>query len=123
MVHQQIVGILMGTNGDPFIANLFLFCCERDFMSNIQNSKQYDLIEIFNDTSRDLDDIFTIDTPGFEKHIPDIHLTELQLKKQILQTNKLLFLIQKLLVMFILAIINYKRHDFGFPIVYFPSSR
>ena len=35
-------------------------------------SKQYDLIDMFNDTYRYLDDIFTIDNPEFEKLIPDI---------------------------------------------------
>ena len=46
-------------------------------MSNLHKSKQYDLIDMFNDTSRYLDDIFTIDNPEFEKHIPDIYPTEL----------------------------------------------
>ena len=32
-------------------------------------------------TSRHLDDIFTIDKPEFEKYIPDIYPTELQLNK------------------------------------------
>ena len=50
-------------------------------MSNLHKSKQYDLIGMFNDTSRYLDDIFTNNSPEFEKHIPDIHPTELQLKK------------------------------------------
>ena len=36
---------------------------------------------MFNDTSRYLDDIFTIDNPEFEKHIPDIYQAELQLNK------------------------------------------
>ena len=52
MVHQQIVGIPMGTNCAPLIADLFLFCYQRDFMSNLHKSKQYDLIDMFNDTSR-----------------------------------------------------------------------
>ena len=41
-------------------------------MSNIHKSKQYDLIDIFNDTSRYLDDIYTIDNPEFEKHIQGV---------------------------------------------------
>ena len=61
MVYQQIVGIPMGTNCAPLIADLFLYCYERDFMSDLHKSKRYDLIDIFNDTSRYLDDIFTID--------------------------------------------------------------
>ena len=47
-------------------------------MSNLHKSKQYDKL---NDTSRYLDDIFTIDKPEFEKHIPDIYPMELQLNK------------------------------------------
>ena len=50
-------------------------------MSNLHKSKQYDLTDIFSDTSRYLDDIFTIDNPEFEKHIPDIYPTKLQLNK------------------------------------------
>ena len=73
MVYQQIVGIPMGTNCAPLIADLFLYCYERDFMSELQKSKRFDLIDMFNDTSRYLDDIFTIDNPEFEKHIPDIY--------------------------------------------------
>ena len=52
MVYQQIVGILMGTNCAPLIADLFLYCYERDFMSDLHKSKRHDLIVMFNDTSR-----------------------------------------------------------------------
>ena len=81
MVYQQIVGIPIGTNCAPFVSDLFLFCYERDFMSNLHKSKRHDLIDMFNDTSRYLDDIVTIDNPEFEKNIPDIYPTELQLNK------------------------------------------
>ena len=81
IVYQQIVGIPMGTNCAPLIADLFLYCFERDFMSNLQKSKRFDLIDKFNDTSRYLDAIFTIDNPEFAEHIPDINPRELQLNK------------------------------------------
>ena len=64
-VYQQIVGIYMGTNCAPLIADLFLHCYERDFMSDFHKSRPFDLIDMFNDTSRYLDDIFTIDNPEF----------------------------------------------------------
>ena len=51
MVYQQIVGIPMGTNCALLIADLFLFCYESDFMSNLHKSKRHDLIDMFNDTS------------------------------------------------------------------------
>ena len=65
MLYQQIVGIPMGTNSAPLIADLFLYCNERDFISNLQKSKRFDLIDKINETYRNLDDIFTIDNPQF----------------------------------------------------------
>ena len=61
-------------------------------MSNLHKSKHYDLIDMFNDTSRYLDDIVTIDNPEFEKHIPDIYPTELQLNKAITSDKETSFL-------------------------------
>ena len=83
----------MSTNCAPLIADLFLFSYERDFMSNLHKSKRYDLIDMLNDTSRYLGDIFTIDNPEFEKHISDIYPMELQLNKAN-TSDKLLSLIK-----------------------------
>ena len=81
MVYQQIVRIPMGTNCAQLIADFFLFCYERDFMSNLQKSKRFDLIDKFNDNSCYHEDIFTIDNPAFAEHISDIYSRELQLNK------------------------------------------
>ena len=112
----------MGTNCAPLIADLFLFCYERDFMSNLQKSKRYDLIDMFNDTSRYLDDIFTIDNPEFEKHIPDIYPTELQLNKANTSDTETSFLDLNIKVIGsdVHTSVYDKRDDFGFPIVNFP---
>ena len=71
MVYQQIVDIPMGTNCAPLLADIFLYWYQRDFMSDLHKSKQRDLIDMFNVTSRYLDDIFTIDYSEFEKYIPE----------------------------------------------------
>ena len=71
----------MGTNCAPLIADLFIYRYEREFMSDLHKSKRHDLIDMFNDTSRYLNDICTIDNPEFEKCIPDINPAELQLNK------------------------------------------
>ena len=76
IVYLQIVGIPMGTNFAPLIADLFSFCYEMDLMSKLNKSKRYDLIDMIGDTSRYLDD-----NPEYEKHIPDIYPTEFQLNK------------------------------------------
>ena len=46
----------MGTNSAPLVADLFLFCYERDFMMSLSD----DVIDAFNTTSRYLDDILNI---------------------------------------------------------------
>ena len=54
-LYRQIVGILMGTNCAPLVADLFLYCYERDFMNSPNHDHQTDVIEAFNSTSRYLD--------------------------------------------------------------------
>ena len=53
----------MGTNCAPLVADLFLFCYEKDFMLSLSA----DNIEAFNSTSRYLDDLLNIDNPYFEQ--------------------------------------------------------
>ena len=49
----------MGTNCAPLVADLFLFCYERDIMMSLSDDKQAGVIDAFNTTSRYLDDIYT----------------------------------------------------------------
>ena len=49
---RQVVGIPMGTNCAPLVADLFLVCYERDFMMSLSNDKHADVIDAFNTTSR-----------------------------------------------------------------------
>ena len=50
----------MCTNCTPLVADLFLFCYERDFMMPFSDDEQADVIYAFNTTSRYLDNIFNI---------------------------------------------------------------
>ena len=116
MLYQQIVGISIGTNCAPLIADLFLYCYERDFMSNLKKFKRFDLIDKFNDTSRYLYDIFTIDNPEFAEHIPDIYI---HLNKANTSDKETSFLDLNIKV---IGSNNYtsvfdKRDDFWFPIL------
>ena len=45
--YRQIVGIPMGTNCAPLIADLFLFCYERDFMASLSYNKEAEIIQAF----------------------------------------------------------------------------
>ena len=56
----------MGNNCAPLIADLFLFCYERDSMSPSDNNQEA-VVVAFNSTSRYLDDLLNIDNPYFAK--------------------------------------------------------
>ena len=79
--YRQIVGIPMGTNCAPLVADLFLYCYERDFMDSLNHDNQADVIEAFNSTSRYLDDLLNIDNLYFEGMVNQIYPPELQLNK------------------------------------------
>ena len=63
-LYRQTIGIPMGTNCAPLVADLFLFCYERDFMKSLSRENQADIIEVFNSTSRYLDDLLNIKYRG-----------------------------------------------------------
>ena len=51
----------MGTNCAPLVADLFLFCYERDFMKSLSPENQSDIIEAFNSTFGYIDELVNID--------------------------------------------------------------
>ena len=71
----------MGTYCAPLVADLFLFCFERDFMLSLSDNNQTDIIEAFNPTSRYFDDLLNIDNPYFEQMVGQIYPIEHQLNK------------------------------------------
>ena len=81
-LYGQTIGIPMGTNCAPLVADLFLFCYERDFMKSLSRENQADIIEALNSTSRYLDDLLNIDNiyfdrtmlnAGCEKKLREVH--------------------------------------------------
>ena len=80
-LYRQVVGTPMGTDCAPLVADLFLFCYERDFMMSLSENKQADVIDAFNTTSRYLDDILNIINVYFDNMVSQIYPSELQLNK------------------------------------------
>ena len=121
-LYRQIVGIPMGTNCAPLIADLFLFCDERDFMLSLSDNNQTDIIEAFNSTSRYLDDLLNIDNPYFEQMVGQIYSTELQLNKANSSDTEAPFLDLNLSITNGIVSFNIydKRDDFNFETVNFP---
>ena len=80
-LYRHIIGIPIGTNCAPIVADLFLFCYERDFMLSLSDNNPADFIEGFNSTFRYLYGLLNIDTPYFEHMGSQIYPTEFQLNK------------------------------------------
>ena len=78
-LYRQVVGISMGTNCAPLVADLFLFCYERDLMMSLSDYKQADVIDAFYTTSRYLDDILNINNVYFDNMVSQIYPSEIQL--------------------------------------------
>ena len=121
-LYRQIVGIPMGINCALLVADLFLFCYERDFMLSLSDNNQTDIIEAFNSTSRYLDDLLKIDKPNFEQMVGQIYPTELQLNKANSSDTEAPFLDLNLSITngIVSSEIYDKRNVFNFEIVNFP---
>ena len=78
-LYRQDIGIPLGTNCAPLVANLFLFCYERDYMMSLSDDKQTDIIDTFNTTSRYFDDILNSNNVYYDNMVSQIYLSELQL--------------------------------------------
>ena len=121
-LYRQIVGIPMGTNCAPLVADVFLFCYERDFMKDLSSDNQADVIKAFNTTTRYLDDLLYIDNTYFEEMVNQIYRPELQLNKANTSDTEAPLLDLHLSISngFISSKIHDSRDDFDFNIDNFP---
>ena len=112
----------MGTNCAPLVADLFLFCYERDFMMSLSDDTPVDIIEAFNSLSRYLDDFLNIHNPYFEGMVIQIYPNELQWNKANSTDIEAAILDLYLLISngFVSSKIYDKRDGFDFDIVNFP---
>ena len=120
---RQSVGIPMGTNCAPLVADLFLFCYKSDFMMSLSVEDQSEIIEAFSSTSRYLGDLLNIDNTYFDGLISQIYTPtpELQLNKTNSSDTEAAFLGLHLSIVdgFVSCKISDKRDDFDFEIVNF----
>ena len=121
-IYKQVIGIPMGTNCAPLVADLFLYCYERDFMLSLSTEHQDDIITAFNNTSRYLDDLLNIDNIHFSSLVNKIYPNELQLNKANTSDKQANFLDLNLSIEngYVTTKIYDKRDDFNFNIVNFP---
>ena len=64
-VFQQTVGIPMGTNCAPLLADLFLYSYEVDFTQGLLKKNEKKLARSFNFTLRYIDDVLSLNNSRF----------------------------------------------------------
>ena len=112
----------MGTNCVPLVADLFLFCYEKDFMKDLSSDNQAEVIKAFNSTSRYLDDLLTLTILILKEWSTNFIYLNCNLIRLILQIPRPPFVDLHLSISngYVSSKIYDKRDDFDFDIVNFP---
>ena len=124
ILFQQVVGILMGTNCAPLLADLFLYSYESEFLQKLVKDKRIHEARAFNFTYRYIDDVLSINNSRFAEFLPLIYPPELEVKETTDTASSASFL--DLYLEFddigqISTKIYDKRDDFNFKIINFPN--
>ena len=72
-VFQQIIGIPMGTNCALFLADIFLYSYEAEFIQSLLSAGRKRLASQFNFTYRHIDDVLPINNPDFENYLGQMY--------------------------------------------------
>ena len=78
---QQVVGIPMGTNYAPLLADLVLYSFESEFLQKPDKDKKIHAARAFNFTYRYIDDFLSINNSRFAEFIPLLYPPELEVKE------------------------------------------
>ena len=120
---KQIIGIPMGTDCAPFLANLFLFACEFQWIDKQRIANKYQLLKKFQGCGRYIDDLLMINND----HVMDAAMFEIYPKELILVPDEstgqsVSFLDLKLTIKDSVIYIHIydKRYIFDFPVINFP---
>ena len=115
-VCQQIIGIPMGTNCAPLLADIFLYSYEAEFIQSLLSAGKKRLAFQFNFKYRYIDDVLSINNPDFENFLGQI--------KDTTESNTSASYLDLLLSIGrdgqLRSFLSDKRDDFNFHITNFP---
>ena len=78
---RQMVGIPMGTNCAPLLADLFFYCYENEFLDKLIKEGKRKLARKFNLSYRYIDDFISSNNKRFKEFISDIYPKELTISE------------------------------------------
>ena len=122
-IFQQTIGIPMGTNCAPLLADLFLYSYEAEFIQEQLRKGNKNLASKFNLTFRYIDDVLSINNDAISNYLHIIYPPELEINETTESHCSASYL--DLFLEFdrqgkLSTKIYDKRDDFNFPIVNFP---
>ena len=79
-VFQQTVGIHIGTNYAPLLADLFLYLYEADFIQGLLKKNEKKLVRSSSFTVRQIDDVLSLNNFRVGDFVDRIYPTELEIK-------------------------------------------
>jgi hypothetical protein len=124
IILRQNIGIPMGTDCAPYLANLFLFSYEFTYLNTLLKQKKFDILNKFRRCARYIDDLLLINNNNYLKdHKHDIYPKELDLSSDDKSDQQVHYLDLDILIVgsgFSYCIYD-KRDNFNFPIVNFPD--
>jgi hypothetical protein len=123
LVFQQTVGIPMGTNCAPLLADLFLYSYEVNFIQGLLKKKEKKLPRSFNFTFRYIYDVLSLNNSRFGDFVDRIYPIELEIKDTTYTNRSASYLDLHLKIDSegrLRTKLYDKRDDFNFPIVNFP---
>ena len=122
-IYRQILGIPMGTNCAPFLANLFLHVYEYKYLLSLVDDNKKDIALKLSNVFRYQDDCLVFNDDGlFSKHYKKIYPSELTLNNTNISRDKSTFLDIQISIhhgKFLYKSYD-KRNDFDFRICNFP---
>ena len=80
VLFQQTVGIPMGTNCAPLLADVFLYSYEAEFIQKLLKRGDKKLASSFNFTCRYIDDVLSLNNSKFSEYLHEIYPDELEIK-------------------------------------------
>ena len=121
-IFQQTVGIPMGTNCAPLLADLFLYSYEAEFVQSLLQAGKKQLAQQFNFTYRHIDDVLSLKNTKFAEYLEFIYPCELEIKRQ-RRLQPPPYTLDCYLYIYngkCATRLYDKRDDFNFPVVNFP---
>ena len=119
-IFQQTIGIPMGTNCTPLLADLFLYSYEAEFVKSLLKAGKKHLAQQFNFTYRYIDDVLSLKNSKFAEYLEFIYPHELEINETTETAASSSYLDCYLYIDNgkLTTRLYDKRDDFNFPIVF-----